>query len=681
MMEMSSHRKKNDRYLEVDSNRDLMGIVRGKCNRCNQCPEYLSNVKLYSKKQTDSLTPHPSNDVAIMNCAICGCPSHDHEVDTYGNHLERGTDYFYRRDFDLAIKGYSLASNSPNSALRVKAYSNRAAINLKLENFSAALSDCDQALRIDPANVKVLNRKAHALCALRRKEDGIKIYRLILNKLDADNDVAREALKNLNMPEQAENKVESKETERYVATPVPRPQPIKAPVKIKFKDAWTQTQKTDEHKTIGKKEGKDAWTQTYMHTKSNKEQRNEDVVKQSIDFFDAFQFEQFEEQGTEKEARNRTWAFNDSDNDDIENENDDEGSGDGVSNDDATFIKDQCDLESESWAMKWEEEQNARKTERIKPDIRSKGKNTPDDTIPNFAKISFEELIQVTAAPISVLGDEDINGEKRGKCLNCKTCPHFKRVSKSTSLLSKVSVNKASYDIFLGKLLSAKDGECCANCSCSYEDHEDKGTFNRRVAREKASFERENKELRLKKKKRLEIIQSAKNRMREAKENNITLEKSHICLLTGMRRKHCNECGKCQGFCTFSNPSFFTVDTEMLYCHLCGCEATAHEVDWEAEKEEKSKQERENKWRWEQYERQQKQKQTYLSEEEDDALLNTLELSRQEFRGNMDVLKKQYKRKALACHPDKNTNDRRAGEKFVALTKAYRKLLEKYSPQ
>ena len=45
------------------------------------------------------------------------------------------------------------------------------------------------------------------------------------------------------------------------------------------------------------------------------------------------------------------------------------------------------------------------------------------------------------------------------------------------------------------------------------------------------------------------------------------------------------------------------------------------------------------------------------------------------------MLKKQYKRKALACHPDKNTNDRRAGEKFVALTKAYRKLLEKYSPQ
>ena len=28
------------------------------------------------------------------------------------------TDYFYRRDFDLAIKEYSLASNSPNSALQ-----------------------------------------------------------------------------------------------------------------------------------------------------------------------------------------------------------------------------------------------------------------------------------------------------------------------------------------------------------------------------------------------------------------------------------------------------------------------------------------------------------------------------------------------------------------------------------
>ena len=166
-MSSSDNAKKNERYLDVDSNRDLMGIVRGKCNRCDACSEYKSNVKLYSKQiSPSSSSPHPSNDVAIMNCAKCHCPSNCHEIDTFGNHLERGTDSYHRGDFNTAIKEYSLALNSPNSALRVKAHSNRAAINLRMENFSAALADCNQALRIEPANVKALNRKAHALLHL-----------------------------------------------------------------------------------------------------------------------------------------------------------------------------------------------------------------------------------------------------------------------------------------------------------------------------------------------------------------------------------------------------------------------------------------------------------------------------------------------------------------------------------
>lgn len=673
MTSSSSAAKKNERYLDVDSNRDLMGIVRGKCNRCNRCDEYKSNCQLYTKKETPnfSSSPHPSNDVAIMNCAKCRCPSNCHEIDTFGNHLERGTDSFHRGEFDLAIKEYSLALNSSDSALRVKAYSNRAATNLHLENFSAALSDCDQALRIEPANVKALNRKAHALLRLHKQEDGIKIYRLILNKLDADNETARQALKHLNVHERTKQKGNSGETRNSVSPPT-----MNTLARSKSKDACTQTLKNStEHKIIAQRETKNASTQTHAYTKSDDDEPSDDVLRKSVEFFNAFELEQIERRRAEDEARSKMWAFNDSGSDDDENENDNRDRVDDVPSGDDTFLYDQNDSESFNWALKWEEEQNARKNERVKPDIRSKGKNTSDFTSTNFAKISFEDLIQATSATISVLGDDDINGHKRGKCLNCKVCPHFRRVSTSTMLLSKVS--KASYEVSLGKLFAAADGERCANCSCSYQDHEDKQSFNRRIAREKASLERENEELRLKKKKRLEIIQNAKNRMREAKENGIILEKSHFCLLTGKRRKNCNDCMECKQFCTLTNSSFFTVDSEMLYCHLCGCAATEHEVDWEADKEEKSKQERENKWRWEQYERQQKQKERHRADDGDDGeYLNILELSREEFRGNVDMLKKQYRRKALAYHPDKNKS---SGEKFVLLTKAYQILLSKYS--
>jgi tetratricopeptide (TPR) repeat protein len=676
-MSSSDNSKKNERYLNVDSNRDLMGIVRGKCNRCDACSEYKSNVKLYSKTgQISPSSPHPSNDVAIMNCAKCHCPSNCHEIDTFGNHLERGTDSYHRGDFNTAIKEYSLALNSPNSALRVKAHSNRAAINLRMENFSAALADCNQALRIEPANVKALNRKSHALLHLQKHEDAIKIYKLIVNKLDADNETAKQALKQLNVFEQPKQNGKSKETKASVTQPPESSPPNRVAMKSILKDACTQTTKKNENLEVAKRETKDASTQTHRHAKQNDEEPSDDNIRESVDFFNAFEKERLERQRMENEARSRTWAFNDSDSDGDENERDID---DDVRSDNDTPTYEKCDPESYSWAIRWEEEQNARKNERVRPDVRSKEKNTSDDASANFAKISFEDLIQVSAATISVLGDDDINGDKRGKCLQCKICPQFNRVSTSSSLLSKVS--KASYEISLGKLLSSNDGERCANCSCSYEHHEDKQTFNRRIAREKANFERENKELRLKKKKRLEIIQKAKNRMREAKENGIILEKSHLCLLTGMRRKHCNDCMECKQFCTFSNSSFFAVDEEILYCHLCGCSATEHEVDWEAEKEEKSKQERENKKRWEHYERQQKHKDRsrYREEHEDDGLLSILDLSREEFRGNVEVLKKQYRRKALAHHPDKNSSS--TGEKFIKLTQAYKKLMSKYSPE
>jgi len=61
-------------------------------------------------------------------------------------------------------------------------FSNRAAVNLQMENFGRVLPDCDEAIQLDPSNVKAYFRAtkaAHALCKYQQAVDyctsGLKI--------------------------------------------------------------------------------------------------------------------------------------------------------------------------------------------------------------------------------------------------------------------------------------------------------------------------------------------------------------------------------------------------------------------------------------------------------------------------------------------------------------------------
>ena len=55
---------------------------------------------------------NPHNDPSILNCRNCGCENIAHEIDVFGDHLEKGNDYFHRRLYDLAIIEYSKSSAS-----------------------------------------------------------------------------------------------------------------------------------------------------------------------------------------------------------------------------------------------------------------------------------------------------------------------------------------------------------------------------------------------------------------------------------------------------------------------------------------------------------------------------------------------------------------------------------------
>ena len=58
----------DDRLEEGPENVDLLGIVRGRCRGCTQCDAYARPDRPAANH----------NDVEVLNCRRCGCPSHQH---------------------------------------------------------------------------------------------------------------------------------------------------------------------------------------------------------------------------------------------------------------------------------------------------------------------------------------------------------------------------------------------------------------------------------------------------------------------------------------------------------------------------------------------------------------------------------------------------------------------------
>ncbi|KAJ8954660.1 hypothetical protein NQ314_007060 [Rhamnusium bicolor] len=89
---------------------------------------------------------------------------------------EEGNEAFKNNDWDQAIRLYTKAINLTTSETRDVSvyYKNRAAAYLKLENYEAALEDCDKSLQISPLDPKALFRRCQALEGLKRYEEAYR---------------------------------------------------------------------------------------------------------------------------------------------------------------------------------------------------------------------------------------------------------------------------------------------------------------------------------------------------------------------------------------------------------------------------------------------------------------------------------------------------------------------------
>ncbi|CAK9036495.1 Protein unc-45 homolog B (Unc-45B) [Durusdinium trenchii] len=118
---------------------------------------------------------------------------------------ERGNELFKAGRFDAACEKYGEAlaavdkagdQDAESKALKVTIFSNRAACFLRLKKEDAAMQDCNEALALDPTNVKLLFRRAQAAMAMKKVEDAFRDLRRLL-ELDPGNKAAQEMVKKL----------------------------------------------------------------------------------------------------------------------------------------------------------------------------------------------------------------------------------------------------------------------------------------------------------------------------------------------------------------------------------------------------------------------------------------------------------------------------------------------------
>ncbi|KAJ6257126.1 hypothetical protein Dda_8011 [Drechslerella dactyloides] len=115
-----------------------------------------------------------------------------HEV--ADNFRERGNECYQSKNWKDAVEFYTkaLAMKCTVDKINEACYANRAACNLELQNYRRATSDCADALRINPRNVKAWYRSARACLALDKVQEASDCVQRGL-----DIDPGNTALKNL----------------------------------------------------------------------------------------------------------------------------------------------------------------------------------------------------------------------------------------------------------------------------------------------------------------------------------------------------------------------------------------------------------------------------------------------------------------------------------------------------
>ena len=119
----------------------------------------------------------------IMYSTKIGDLNYDESLALAEKLKQEGNTFFQNNKFIEALEKYTDAINlkveTKNNAIY---YSNRAFVNLKLENYGSAIEDVNMALKIDPNFSKAYQRRAEAYFSLRKYTECIKDYLYLKSK-------------------------------------------------------------------------------------------------------------------------------------------------------------------------------------------------------------------------------------------------------------------------------------------------------------------------------------------------------------------------------------------------------------------------------------------------------------------------------------------------------------------
>ncbi len=115
------------------------------------------------------------------------------KLQTIMEKFQSGNNLFVEEEYEQALAAFSLALESAdlssNAEIRLNIHSNRAACNIKLQKFTQALQDCNQAIKLAASlnvNVKhtIYERKGSALFALDEFDAALKAFELARSSAD-----------------------------------------------------------------------------------------------------------------------------------------------------------------------------------------------------------------------------------------------------------------------------------------------------------------------------------------------------------------------------------------------------------------------------------------------------------------------------------------------------------------
>ena len=140
-------------------------------------------------KEKMEIEPEKNQDInkleEIMYSIKLGDLNYDESLALAEKYKTEGNTFFQNNKFIEALEKYNQAINLKiETKKNAVYYSNRAYVNLKLENFGSAIQDVNMAIKIDPDFAKAYHRRALAYFSLRKYDEALKDFLFLRTKFN-----------------------------------------------------------------------------------------------------------------------------------------------------------------------------------------------------------------------------------------------------------------------------------------------------------------------------------------------------------------------------------------------------------------------------------------------------------------------------------------------------------------